>query len=218
MSYPDPAPSSPAPTPARDPALALVPAPAPARHPRRVHVIGNSNAGKSTLAAELSRVLGLPLVELDALNWMPGWVGLNATDPAAFEQRIDTAVAGERWVVAGSYTQFSQRVFWDRLDTVVWLDLPMHQLVWRMLRRSWRRARHKELLWGTCTEKFWPQLMVWRGEESLLWWIVTQHGRKRRQMQAFMADPRWSHIRFVHLRSTREITRWVQGLEQSPAP
>ncbi|MEO0423831.1 MAG: adenylate kinase [Pseudomonadota bacterium] len=185
---------------------------------RRIHVIGSSNAGKSTLGAELSEALDMPLVELDALNWLPGWIGLNATDPAAFEQRIAAAVAGERWVVAGSYTQFSQRMFWDRLDTVVWLDLPMPQLIWRMLRRSWRRWRTGELLWGTCREQFWPQLMVWRGEQSLLWWIVTQHGRKRRQMLSFMADPRWAHIRFVQLRSGREITRWVREVAPSPSP
>ena len=41
---------------------------------RRIHVMGNSSSGKSTLAERLSRALELPLVELDALNWEPGWV------------------------------------------------------------------------------------------------------------------------------------------------
>lgn len=48
---------------------------------RRIHVIGNSCAGKSTLGQRLARALDVPFVELDALNWQPGWVGLNATDP-----------------------------------------------------------------------------------------------------------------------------------------
>ena len=42
----------------------------------------------------------------------------------------------------------SRRTFWERLDTVVWLDLPMPLLLWRVLWRTWQRARSRELLWG----------------------------------------------------------------------
>ncbi len=102
----------------------------------RIHVIGNSSSGKSTLAARLAGALDAPLVELDAINWRPGWVGLNTTDPEELKRRIREATRGERWVVAGSYTRISQEIFWPRLDTVVWLDLPLPLLVWRFLRRT----------------------------------------------------------------------------------
>ena len=129
------------------------------------------------MGAQLSAALGVPLVELDALNWQPGWVALSDTNPEELERRIGEATRGDGWVVAGSYMQFSQRIFWPRLETIVWLDLPMVPLIWRMLIRSWRRWRSQEPLWGTNYERFWPQLMVWRKEDSLLWWIVTQHRR-----------------------------------------
>ena len=144
----------------------------------RIHVIGNSASGKSTLAARLAGALDAPLVELDAINWQPGWVGLNATDPEEFKRRIREATHGERWVVAGSYTKFSQETFWPRLDTVVWLDLPLPLVVSRFLRRSWKRWRSREPIWGTNLERFWSHLMIWRGHDSLLVWIITQHGRK----------------------------------------
>ena len=172
---------------------------------RRIHVIGNSCSGKSTLGARLATALSVPFVELDALNWEPGWVGLNETDPDGFEQRIERATNGDGWVVAGSYTGFSQRVFWHRLEPIVWLDLPMHLLIWRMLTRSWCRWRSKELLWGTNYERFWPQFLVWRKEDSMLWWIITQHRRKRRNMLTYRADPRWEHIRFVRLGSCADV-------------
>src|SRR5690606_34144113 len=124
-----------------------------------------------TLAERLASLLAVSFVELDALNWEPGWVGLNQTDPAEFERRIALATAGDGWVVAGSYMAFSQRIFWPRLDTVIWLDLPRSLLMRRVLARSWRRWRSKELLWGTNYERFWPQLALWRKEESLLWWV-----------------------------------------------
>ncbi len=184
---------------------------------QRIHVIGNSCSGKSSLAERLARGLDVPLVELDALNWEPGWVGLSTTDPAEFERRLRAATAGDAWVVAGSYARFSERVFWRRLETVIWLDLPLPILLVRVLTRSWRRWRSREVLWGTNVERFWPQLMVWRKQESLVWWIVTQHRRKRRDMIERMADPAWAHIRFVRLGSTAEIERFVAALESGIA-
>lgn len=182
---------------------------------RRIHVIGNSCSGKSTLATKLARCLNVPLVELDALNWQPNWVGLNATDPEELGRKIREATAGDGWVVAGSYERFCLPTFWSRLETVVWLDLPLPQLVCRVLRRSWRRWQSKELLWGTNYEQFWPQLMIWRKEESLLWWIVTQHKRKRRSMLARMTDRRWRHIRFMRLASLSEIDAFTSSVEEA---
>jgi len=145
----------------------------------RIHVIGNSSSGKSTLAARLAGALDAPLVELDAINWRPGWVGLNATDPEELKRRIRDATQGDRWVVR------------------------------RFLRRTWKRWRSGELIWGTNQERFWPHFMIWRGHDSLLVWIITQHGRKRRDMVAYTSDPRWAHIRFVRLRSVSEVDEFA---------
>lgn len=181
---------------------------------RRIHVIGNSGSGKSTLAARLALALDVPFVELDSLNWQPGWIGLNEADPAEFERRIREATHGDAWVIAGSYSNFSRRIFWDRLQSVIWLDLPVPQLLWRVLARSWRRWRSKELLWGTNYESFWPHLKVWR-RESLVWWIVTQQGRKRREMRAAKSEPGWSHIEFIQLTSAAAVERFAAGIERA---
>lgn len=184
---------------------------------RRIHVTGNSCAGKSTLGERLSDLLDTPFVDIDALNWQPNWISLAATNPDELTRRLQQATAGDFWVVAGSYANFSEPVFWSRLETVVWIDLPLAQLVWRVLKRSWRRYRSKELLWGTNYEQFWPQLMVWRKQDSLLWWIVTQYQRKRSGMLAKMTNPRWRHIRFIRLTSSAEVESFVQAISAEVA-
>lgn len=158
---------------------------------QRIHILGNSCAGKSTLAAELADVLQLPVVELDALNWQPNWVGLNETDPELFRQKIQAATEGDAWILAGSYERFVRPLTWQRLDTIIWLDLPLSLLLVRVLKRSWRRWRSQELLWGTNRENFWQQLLVWRKQDSLIWWIVTQYARKRRHLLHAMLNPEW---------------------------
>ena len=182
---------------------------------RRIHVIGNSASGKSSLAKRLAAALQADFVDLDALNWLPDWYGLNENDPDELLRRFEHATRGSAWIVAGSYRQFAQRTFWSRLDAVVWLDLPMRLLLWRVLRRSWQRWRTRELLWGTNVERFWPQLALWRKSDSLVYWIISAHRRKRETMLADMVDPRWAHIRFVRLTSVREVDDFASAVEDA---
>jgi adenylate kinase family enzyme len=179
----------------------------------RLHVTGHSCTGKSTLAAQIAEKFDIPCVELDALNWLPGWVGLNVTDPERLAERIRATTAGESWVLAGSYESFVQPLCWPRLDALIFLDLPRWQLIPRVLGRSWRRWRSHELLWGTNYEKFWPQLAVWNREDSLVWWIWTQHARKRARFAALRNDERYRHIHLVHLQSVAEIDAFRQNLD-----
>lgn len=182
----------------------------------RIHVTGHSCAGKSTLAAALATALGAPCVELDALNWLPGWVGLNETDPERLRARIRDATDGPAWVLAGSYESFVEPLCWPRMHTLVFLDLPRWRLIARVLRRSWRRWRSREQLWGTNYEKFWPQLAVWNQKDSLVWWIWTQHARKRAGLARLKRDPRYARLRIIHLESVDEIAEFTARLGLEP--
>ena len=182
----------------------------------RVQVTGNSGSGKTTTAARLAKALDAESVDLDALNWLPGWTALNETDPDELERRFRAATAGDRWVASGSYTRLCQRTFWPRLDTIVWLDLPLRVCAWRLISRTWRRWRSRELLWGTNYERLLPNFLFWR-QDSLLNWTVTQHIRKRNAMLTYQTDPRWSHIRFVRLTSTREVETFVAAVADRTA-
>jgi len=172
---------------------------------RRVLVWGCSCSGKSTLAQALAQQFASTFVDLDALNWLPNWVGLNATDPDRLEQRIRDATNGDAWFVAGSYTSQSQATFWPRLDTIIWLDLPLHVLLRRVIFRSWQRWRSQELLWGTNRENFWEQLKIWNKEDSLVWWILNTYKPKRQNTIEYMQDPKWDHIKWIRLRSEAAV-------------
>jgi adenylate kinase family enzyme len=176
---------------------------------RRIAVIGTTSSGKSTLGARLAELLEVPFVELDALFWKPGWV--ESSDEEFFPKIVE-ATSGDEWVVAGSYSR-TRELYWSRLDTVIWLDLPLALSVVRIVRRSWRRSRNRELLWGTNYERFWPQLKVW-SQDSLINWAVTSRRRARQRNFEAMADPRWSHLRWLQFRSQREVDEFVTILDR----
>ncbi len=166
----------------------------------RIVVVGSTGSGKSTLAAALAERLELPFVELDALFWLAGWV---EPDDETFGAKVAEATAGDRWVVAGSYRRVSERVVWPRAETMVWLDFPLPLVLRRLLVRSWRRWRKKELLWGT---SFWSQFYR---RSALLLFAIRTHRSTRRRWLEMMAAPEWSHLNFVHHHTPGETARWL---------
>ncbi|MEX1022206.1 MAG: adenylate kinase [Dehalococcoidia bacterium] len=182
----------------------------------RIVLVGPTSSGKTTLADRLGTALGLPSTDLDALYWKPGWVGAEDDE---WHPRLRALAAGEGWVVAGNYIRHTMPNLWPRAETIVWLDLPLRVVLPRVLRRSWRRSRSRELLWGTNVERFWPQLKFW-DPKSLVGYAIQTRVRMRNHMVATMANPAFARVRFVRLRSPAEIeafTRAIEGACHSPS-
>ena len=87
---------------------------------RRVAVLGTSGTGKTTVARGPSERLGVPFVELDALNHVgPDWI--EAT-PVELRAKVAPIVATDSWVIDGSYRGKLGDLVVERADVVVWLD------------------------------------------------------------------------------------------------
>jgi len=65
---------------------------------RRVIIVGPGAAGKSTLAARLGEITGLPVIELDKLFWRPGLAVTPRGRRAAIQRRL---AARESWIIDG---------------------------------------------------------------------------------------------------------------------
>lgn len=111
---------------------------------QRIVVVGTSGSGKTTLAGQLAERLGVPHVELDALNWGPDWT---QRDLDEFQALLAEATKGEGWVVCGNYSR-ARDTLWPRADTVVWLDYPLPLIMWRLWWRTIGRFVRQEELWS----------------------------------------------------------------------
>jgi adenylate kinase family enzyme len=182
---------------------------------RRISVVGTSGAGKSTVARELARNLGVPLVELDSIFHQPGWAPL---PPEEFRRRVADMAAGDGWVIDGNYS-IVRPLVWERADTVVWLDLPrravMRQIAWRTLRRAAGRVE----LWNGNRER-WANLFTWDPEKSVISWAWHTHAGIRQRYTAAAGDPAHAHahLRFVRLRTRADVRRFLARTRGAAPP
>jgi adenylate kinase family enzyme len=169
---------------------------------RCVVVIGQSGSGKSTAAARLAQAHGLRHVELDALFHGPGWVPRET-----FVQDVDAATREPGWVADGNYAPVRD-LLWARADTVVWLDLPRTTTVLRAVTRTLRRGLVRAELWNGNRERLHTVL---RASHPIRWTWST-HARHRAEYEERLADPRWTRLHVVRLRTAREVDVWLKGL------
>lgn len=81
-------------------------------------IVGCGGAGKSTLALEMSKRFGLPVVHLDKLWWMPNW---QTRSEQEFDELLGVELAKNDWIIEGNFF----RTFKTRLsyaDFCIFLD------------------------------------------------------------------------------------------------
>lgn len=178
--------------------------------PERINVVGTSGSGKSHFSRRLAAALNVPHIEMDRVFWRPNW-----TQPSdeEFFRDLRVALAPPRWVLDGNYTR-SIPIKWEKIDLVVWLDYPFALTLFQAVKRAVARAWKKHELWpGTGNRESFRKSFLSR--ESILWWTITTHGPVRRKYESYLTDPRFSHIRFVRLRSRAEAERFLSSLSMN---
>lgn len=152
----------------------------------RISIVGASGSGKTTLGKRIAELRGIPFVELDSIHHGPNW-----THPPAeeFEAAVDAATQGTAWVVDGNYSAV-RHIVWSRADTIVWLDYGMWLSLRQVGRRTFTRFLRREELWNGNRESLWKHFLPW--DESLFWWVLKTHRRRRRDYLAAMRDPRYA--------------------------
>lgn len=168
----------------------------------RVVVVGNTGSGKSTLAEQISAAWGIPHLELDALHWLPDW---QPRPEDAFRQAVDEATAVPAWIIDGNYSQVRDLI-WSRAETLIWLDYNIFVIYSRLIRRTWRRIRQKELLWGTNQESLKNLLPH---KDSLFVWALRKQWSRRREYDQLLHKPHYAHLNVIRLRTPRQTRKWL---------
>jgi adenylate kinase family enzyme len=170
---------------------------------QRISIVGTSGTGKTTLAKQISQSLAIPHVELDYLHWEPNWV---ETPNDVMREKVSQALTGNSWVVDGNYSQVRD-IVWGRGDTVVWLDYSFPIVMSRVIRRSFQRVvTQQEVCNGN--RETWK---ITFSKDSVILWALTKYHKIRQEYPQLFAQPEYSHLRIVHLRSPKATQNWLSS-------
>ena len=176
----------------------------------RLQIMGPAGSGKSTLARKAATRLGIPCHELDAVFWGPNWTPMPRD---AFRAAVGMIVGNEAWAIGANYTAVRE-VIWNRAQAVVWLDLPLELILWRLLRRTLKRIVTREILWAGNRET-WHDAFFSR--ESLFPYAIKQQARFRRELPDALAKLADQGVATWRLRSVREVEAWLAALTERPS-
>ncbi len=158
----------------------------------RVVVIGPPGSGKTTVAQELSRSLGLTHIELDALLHGPD--GTSSSDED-FLKAVLPELESDSWVVDGWHER--------KLGT---LDPPLLVMCARLLRRTLPEILFRKELWNR-NRQTWRG--AFNGRSSLFGYALQRHGDLRRRVPRLREEPRLDHLEWVRLAGRRDVRVWL---------
>lgn len=104
----------------------------------RIYIVGASGTGKSTLAAQLSKQLGIPHFDLDDVRYPP-----ITNKKQSYEERlpeVSKITKKDKWIVEGIYTNTWVNELLEEADQIIWLDIPLSVTLPRLAKRYLKRV------------------------------------------------------------------------------
>ena len=166
---------------------------------RKVLIVGCGGAGKSTLAVEMAKRFGLPVIHLDKLWWLPDWQNRSEQE---FDELLAEELTKPDWIIEGNYL----RTFKTRLqyaDFCIFLDYDTELCVQGVYERAekYKGVARPDMADG-CIEQV---------DDEFKQWIISYKENSKPRMLSELNNSTTPFIIF----QTREATAsWLDGFLQ----
>lgn len=159
-----------------------------------------TGSGKTTTAAILSRVTGIPWTEVDTLTWDPGW---KEVPLEIQQQRVREICNRESWILDAAYGKWLE-IPLERVQLVVGLDYSRGRSFWQRVKRTVGRAVSKEQVCNGNTESFKAMF----SKDSLLLWHFKSFHRKRERIHKWAKEGKFAVKVF---KNPRDLKAWLKN-------
>ncbi|MCH7540125.1 MAG: adenylate kinase [Proteobacteria bacterium] len=172
----------------------------------RIIVRGTCGAGKTVFSRALSELLCIECTELDALHHLPDW---RERPTEELMHMLNEVIVAEKWIIDGNYSAVMDEHV-RKADAIVWLDYSFVTVLFRLVCRTIRRSITKEELWHGNRETFRKSFF---SRDSIFVWMVTTHGRRKRQCREMQAELAGTGIEFLRFSRPRQAEDWLAQLK-----
>ncbi len=170
----------------------------------KIALIGHSGSGKSTLAAFLGERLGLPVLHIDRIHFLPGWVERETEDELSLMREFLDENASRGWVIDGNYRKLEHERRMEEADLIIYMNFNRFACFARAYRRSLKyRNRVRPSIADGCNEKFDKDFVKW----------ILKGGRTKPKLERYAALVRQYSEKSVEIKNQRELDRLKKAFE-----
>lgn len=171
----------------------------------KIAVIGHSGSGKSTLAVFLSNQYSVPLLHIDSIHFLPGWVERETEDELVLMRAFLDENEERGWVIDGNYRKLEHERRMDEADLIIYMNFNRWVCFWRAWRRSrkYKNSTRPDIAEG-CNEKFDKEFRMW----------ILHDGRTRQKLARYAALVEEHGEKSVEIRNDRELERLKEMLSK----
>ena len=165
----------------------------------KIAILGHSGCGKSTLAARLGMKHGIPVLHMDTIQFLPGWVVRPREDMR--RDVVDFLDTNVSWVIDGNYSAMEQPRRLAEADTIIVMEFNRFSSLYR----AWKRYRtykgqERESMAEGCPEKMDKAFVKW-----ILW-----EGRSKKKLEHFRNIGRQYPEKTVYIRNQRQLNEYMR--------
>ena len=168
----------------------------------KIMIVGYSGSGKSTLAKILNKKYGVPVLHLDAVHHLPGW--MERPRESEIEIVNEFLNSNDSWIIDGNYSKVCEQRRLQESDLIIMMLFGRFACFLRAYRRyrKYKGKSRPDMAEG-CDEKF---------DKTFRRWLLFG-GRKRSRRSKFDEIKTKYSSKVKVIRNQRELDEFVKRLE-----
>lgn len=171
----------------------------------KILIIGTTGSGKSTLASKISEKLNVKHIEQDNFFWQPNW---QITPKEEFVSKVTDEIKNDSWVTCGNHGAVRELLA-NKANIIIWLDYPFHVILYRILKRTFRRIVFKKKCCNGNTETF---KQTFFSKNSILLWVFKTYKKRKVNYAKLFNELSSSNKKLLRFKKAKEADEFLKNL------
>lgn len=165
---------------------------------KKITILGNPGAGKSTLAKQLGEILSIPVYHMDSIYWKPNWQPLDTDE---LIQRHNEILKQDSWIIDGNYSSTLPKRLEDA-DTIIFLNYSTFSALYGITKRRIQyRNKTRPDMGENCKERLNWEFVKW-----------TKNYNKNNAPKMYERLSNLKNKELHIFKNRRELQKWLKNL------